>query len=219
MNKFLEKSKGIIFDVDGLLIDSEPLWYKTREAFAAKYGKTITSDIHERVVGMGMKEILLLLKNRLDLPGNIEDLMQEYRATFYHLAVEKKELTLMEGVTDVVQTLFNMGKVLAIATGGNTKGKMKEILRLFDMEKYFLIVVTSDQVRHGKPAPDIFLLTSEKMGIAKEECVILEDAVNGVQAAKNADMKVIGVQQDAVIAKKLSEEGADVVVTSLKELL
>lgn len=214
----LKGATAVIFDADGLLIDSEPLWDKTREEFAKKYGKVITPDFHVQFQGMGMKEVLTTIKNIWHIPGEIPDLMQSFRDTFYSLA-EKGKLQTMPGVKKLLEKLSLQKKILAVATGGHTGEKMLVILKRLELEKYFSLIVSSDEVPNGKPAPDIFLYTVERLHISKNKCVILEDAVNGVQAAKNAGMKVIGVQKDDHVRQLLIDNKADVTVKSLEELL
>lgn len=219
MQRLLANAQAIIFDVDGLLIDSEPLWDKAREEFARSYGKTFSPEVNESVRGRGMKDVMTIMKNDLGIGGELEDLIVKFRSLFYHLALEKKALRLMPGAKKLVEALSMDGKKLGIATSGHTKGKMQEILATYQLVPYFSTIVVGDQVRHGKPAPDIFLLTAKEMNLDKSECVILEDAVSGVMAAKNADIEVIGVQKDPSVAQQLHDAHADVVVSSLTDLL
>lgn len=218
MNSLLETAKAVIFDADGLLIDSEPLWDKTREEFAHTYGKEVTAGFHDRFRGMGMKEVLTRLQNEWNLPGEVPSLIQEFRETFYSLALGG-ELKLMPGTEKLIKELVEKGKKLAVATGGHTQEKMMAILERFGLATHFDLVISSDQVQNGKPAPDIFLFTASQLQLPKEQCVIVEDAVNGIQAAKAAGMTVIGVQRDDAVRKQLEENNADITVTSLEELV
>lgn len=219
MNKLLKQAKAVIFDVDGLLIDSESLWDRARNVFAQKYGKSFSESIHMRMRGMGMKEVLTVMKDELKIDGDLDTLIKQFRTTFYELALEQKQLSLMPGAQDIISSLFQDKKILAIATGGHAKEKMEEILHLLSLNGYFSVVVSSDQVKKGKPAPDIFLFTAEELQIPKEECVILEDAANGVEAAKRAGMKVIAVQKDEEMRKKLTSLVPDILVEGLEELI
>lgn len=213
----MSKVKAVIFDLDGLLIASENLWRKTDIELLR--GQNINYDIkiRSRIRGLGQKEAIELYQKELGLKGNIQTLIKERRAIFYSLA--KNRLKLLPGAEKFIKELFKKSYGLAIATGGHRKEKIKEILTQFNLGNYFSVLLSSDEVKHGKPAPDVYLATAARLGVKPLNCLVLEDAVNGVLAAKNAGMKVFGVNKDLEIRKKLKESGADKVFSSLQKIV
>lgn len=219
MNKLLENAKGVIFDVDGLLINSEPLWQLTRDEFFKKRGLVYDKSVDPKVIGRGIPDIMQFWKEYFGISGDVLELTKEYRALFYELALLSQKLRLMMGAEELVKKLFDDGKILAIATGGHTKEKMKDVLKAFDLEKYFSHIVSSDEIAKGKPEPDIFLHTIALLHLPGEKCVILEDAANGVDAAKRAGIPVIAVQKQQEMIDRITPFHPNELVDSLENLL
>ncbi len=217
MNSLLEHAKAVIFDADELLIDSKPMWdLATDELFAKNHLTWKEEDAH-LFLGRSIPNIIQMWKDMYGMQGDTNKITQEYREQFYHLALDSKKLQLMPGARELIEALVKVNKKLAVATGGHTREKMTAILEMLGIRQYFSVIVSSDDVRNGKPAPDIFLHAVEKLGLQNTDCVIVEDAVNGVEAAKAAGIPVIGVQTERKIL--LQEAGAAVAVLRLNELL
>lgn len=211
-------SDAIIFDMDGVLIDSEPLWQLAREEFLSRHNKAeVASEIQETAVGMGMRDEVILLQTKYAINGETGQLMREYRELFYTLALENKKLQWMAGVNELVKTLSSL-KPIAIATGGHTRDMVIKMLNLVSIASYFTVIVSSDDVSKGKPAPDVYLETARKLGVSQKRCIVVEDAVNGVIAAKRAGMIVFGVNKDNALRKKLTNAGAQKVFKSLDRI-
>ncbi len=209
--------KAVIFDVDGLLIDSEPLWNKARDVFMERKNMHYDKSIDDVAVGMGLREVILRWQELIGLNGETEELIKEYRKTFYEVALNE-QLVLMPGARELINRLSSRSFVLAIATGGHTKDKVTEIIKNLNLLQFFKVLVSSDDVSKGKPAPDVYLKTAGQLGVDPQECVVLEDAVNGVVAGKSAGMRVIGINIEDSIRAELLKAGADEVYKSLNEL-
>lgn len=205
----------VIFDMDGLLIDSEPFWFDANTKLLAKRGKEYTTEIFRKVVGKGEKEIMELFKAELGISGEIDDLIKERKEYLYESLL--KNLVAMEGAGELIEKLSKKYK-LAIATGGHSEQKAREILQALSIDTYFPIIVTSGDVKRGKPYPDIYLLTAEKLHVSPKDCLVMEDAVNGVEAAKAAGMMVFGINKDPWFYSKLQEAGANKVFKYLSEI-
>lgn len=211
--------KAVIFDADGLMINSEPAWLKTHDDFLKKYNIVMDEEALGKLHGIGLKQLIVRLRDDFHLEKSVEDLLSEYREVFYKNFSASEEMKIMEGVEEVAQTFFERGFQLAVATGGHTKKSMEEMLMTFNLLKYFEVIVSGDEVEKGKPNPDIFLLTAEKLGRLPSECLVLEDSVNGVVAAKAAGMRVVGVNKVSKYYHDMKEAGADEVFKSLRELI
>jgi HAD superfamily hydrolase (TIGR01509 family) len=205
--------KAVIFDLDGLLIDSEPVWNKADELFLqGKY----TQDLKRKILGMGHREIIELFKQEVGLTGDTDELIEKRRELFLNLLMQN--LNLFSGVKDLLENLTKKKYLLAIATGGYSEAKTEEILTKVGIRNYFSTIVSGDEVKRGKPFPDIYVKTAEKLHVEASECLVLEDAPNGIEATKSAGMIAYGVNSDEEIRKKLQERGADKVFSSLLEV-
>lgn len=216
MIKIPDYIQAVIFDVDGLLIDSEPYWHKTTEIFFAKHNKPFTTDVHHRIMGLGLREMMEYFKKEHGFTGDIDEMVTERKELVYAMLL--KEVKLMDGAEELIRALHKKGYPLAIATSAHTQDKTVLMLGKFGLAELFAFYVSGEDVKKAKPAPDIYLQTAKLLKIAPKNCLVLEDAPNGVIAGKAAGMYVIGVNKDQRIAKGLTAAKADVVVESLQEI-
>ncbi len=208
---------AVIFDLDGLLVDSEPAWARADELFLARRNVTYAGDLDQLLLGVGQQEALGVFRRRFGIRGSDEELIAERRGLLYQVLLA--DLRVMDGARELVKHLSRSGMDLAVATGGHDGERARDILRRAGLAGCFPLVVSSDEVKRGKPHPDVFLLTAERLGVVPADCVVLEDAPNGVVAARRAGMRVIGVNSDERVREDLGRSGADAVVASLKEIL
>lgn len=213
----LAGARAVIFDLDGLLVDSEPAWARADELFLARRNVACPGDLDELLLGVGQQEALEVFRSRFGIRGNDEELIAERRGLLYQVLLA--DLRVMEGARELVGDLSRSGMVLAVATGGHDGVRARDILERAGLWGFFSVVVSSDEVKRGKPHPDVFLLTAERLGVVPPDCVVLEDAPNGVLAARSAGMRVIGVNGDETVQEELGRSGADAVVASLKEIV
>ena len=205
--------KAVIFDLDGLLIDSEPIWNKADDLFLqGKYSQ----DLKEKIMGMGQREVIELFKKETGLEGDTDELLEKRRKLLNSLLMN--DLRLFAGAKNLLETLKLRKYAMAIATGGYSKTKTEEILTKVGIRNYFSVVVSGDEVKRGKPFPDIFLDAAKKLGVSPKVCLVLEDALNGIEAAKAAEMMSYGVNSDEKIRKQLKEKGAYEVFSNLLEI-
>jgi HAD superfamily hydrolase (TIGR01509 family) len=217
--QYIEEAKAVVFDMDGLLINSESIWRSARVMLLKAHGIRNPLENDSTTMGMGLKEAVTIYKDRYGFTQDISTLMKEYRQYVYSLIFENIATMLMPGAKELTQYLFAKKKLLGIATGGHTKEKVEEILDTLHLRSYFSVIVSCDDVVHGKPAPDVYYATAKGFGVTPKEIVVLEDAPNGVIAGKLAGMTVIGVNSDQAWSNKLYKAGANLVIESLKELL
>ena len=181
---------GLVFDLDGTLVDSMPAhfeaWCLALESFGVV--GVFREDVFYAMGGRPTKDIVLELNDEYDLPLDPDAVASAKREAYIRL------LDRVEIVEEVVAYAREQyGKVpMAVATGG-TRLVTEKTLRQTGLSDLFDEVVTSDDVVNGKPAPDMFLLAAEKIGVAPEKCRVLEDAPAGILAAQEAGMAVITV--------------------------
>lgn len=208
--------KTVIFDLDGLLINSEISWAEADKILLGKRGHTPTEELFVKRLGTGNKRTLEIYKEEFGMEDDLEKMTEERMELFYECL--EKNLSLMDGAHDLITELFHKDKKLAIATSGSHRDKIEMILQKLKVDKFFSVVVTGQDVRHNKPAPDIFILAAEKLRNSPEESLVLEDAPNGVIAGKAAGMMVYAVNADKSIREELKRAGADQVFGSLSEI-
>ncbi len=208
--------KAVIFDMDGLMIDSEPYWAMADKAFFEKYKKPYTLEINVHIMGMGQQEIMEYYKKEFGFVGDTWSLVTERKKLLYEFLLPN--VTLLEGVKEIVHSLYQEEVTMAVATSGHTVERAQSILGRVGLHKYFSLVVSGDDVEKSKPAPDIYLKTAELLYVEPSVCLVFEDAPNGVIAGKAAGMVVYGINKDDKILTKLQESGADKTFRSFLEI-
>lgn len=204
-----------IFDWDGTLANTTCAVVTSFQRTLKSIGVTVSDEFIERRIGIGaidtFKEALAATKTPFT-----EDLMKRLVREKIALQIDLADtVTVAEGSVGILGILFN--KVQIGLASMNNREVIDNLLRTKNMQKYFQTVVTADEVLHPKPDPEIFLLCAAKLGCRPKNCVVVEDSVFGVQAAKNAGMRCIAVPSGVYTKKELEEAKPDLIVDSLKE--
>ena len=182
----------IIFDNDGVIVDSEPYSIGTMQMALARKGVHLTVKwCYDNMLGRRTSDIINSVRNVSDVPFDEDSMLQDYRALFIERA--DKSLKAMSGVKTLLKKFHRAHMEFCMATSAPNfmtapKIKATGLMEYFNDKNIF----SGDQVRHGKPAPDLFLLAARKMGATPGECVVVEDSLVGVQAGRGAGMRVIG---------------------------
>jgi beta-phosphoglucomutase family hydrolase len=208
----IDDGKGVIFDLDGVLIDSG--WAHKQAWFdlAGKEGYKMSDDFFFETFGMQNAQILPMLAGR-DLSLEEIDRLSDWKEQRYRDLISD-ELVLSRGVERLLRELKDDGFLLAIGSSA-PKDNLKLIFQCLKLDTYIDACVTKEDVIEGKPAPDTFLRAAQKISLPPGHCVVVEDAIQGIEAAKSAGMHVIAVTTTRDRAD-LAE--ADIVVDSLDEL-
>lgn len=187
--------RGIVFDMDGLMLQSEELWSEVDREVALQYGRSFDASL--KPLFMGCEKIESARRFReayrlTDPPEVIARKRSELAYRYYREGVE-----LMPGLTELVEDMKAWRKPLAVATSADRQivSIVRERFRVFAS---FRAVVCADDVERGKPAPDLFLEAARRLRVAPGACLVLEDSPHGVTAALAAGMKVIGIPHAAV---------------------
>ena len=206
-------AQGFLFDLDGLLIDSEPLWKRAEEVVLARLGRQFSHRIAVQHMGMRMQECAEGMVAAYDLRDcTPEQFASDLVDAF--LAEMDRGVEAMPGADRAIRTAASHG-VLAIASSSPMR-IIDRALEHFGWSRRFIVRCSGDEVANGKPAPDIFLETARRLGIEPARCTVLEDSLNGARAARAAGMHCVAVP-GADFDTGQFEECADAILTSLEQ--
>ncbi|MHC4624314.1 MAG: HAD family hydrolase [Planctomycetota bacterium] len=203
---------GIIFDLDGVLIDTADFHKQSWFDLAEKEGFEITSQFFYETFGMQNYQIIPILAKR-DLPPEEINRLSKWKEQRYRNLIEDAQI-LAAGADALLVDLKQHGFLLAIGSSAPRKN-MDFVLERIGVADYFDALVVGEDVKNGKPAPDTFLKAAERLSLPPARCVVVEDAVAGVQAAKSAGMSVIALTTTRP-RKELHQ--ADLITDSLNHL-
>ncbi|MDA3941572.1 MAG: HAD family phosphatase [Spirochaetia bacterium] len=187
----MNSDKCIIFDMDGVLIDSEPLHFDFENRLFKSLGITVSQEVHETFVGTSSKTMWEIIKKTHSLPNTVPELVLKGNSEFLDYLDNQKSLELIKGIIELLQRLKVAGFNLILASSSPHK-LINHILSKCNIDEYFPIRISGDDVNNGKPDPEIFLKAAEVIGVKPENCLVIEDSTNGVNAAVKAGMKCVG---------------------------
>jgi HAD superfamily hydrolase (TIGR01509 family) len=208
--------RSVIFDLDGVLADSEPWWNEIDAKLLAEYGVAYRGEYHRNVLGVSYRLACEFYKKTFGLSASVEELMRrrgEIATEFF-----ANRIDLFPSVKPVLKELRQMNLRLAVATSSLT-ASARPFLARHELTGFFDVVVTGEEVERGKPAPDIYLSAAEKLGVPADACLVVEDALSGVAAAKAAKMRVAAIPDTRFVDPREYAKQADYVLSSLSELL
>ena len=181
----------IIFDMDGVIINSEPLHQECERELFSELNIFLTQQEHDRYLGVSGFYMWKQLIEKFDLKESVERLVEIQNTCFITKLEKLKYLPIIKGVKSLIKDLSEK-QVMLILASSSPQIVIDKILTLSKLEKYFKHIISGYEVKASKPAPDIFIKATEIAGVTPDKCIVIEDSKNGVKAAKHAGMKVIG---------------------------
>ncbi len=207
--------KAVIFDMDGILIDSEHHWQQTERALFRELGIELTDELLVQTRGLRTEEMVSHWRSRFRLDHVApEELMRQYDQRM--VETMKTDVSLMEGAEEAILFFREKGLPVALATC-STEEHIDAALDRHDLKKYFDLLVSAADGMQGKPHPEVYLRTAELLGIDPTLCLAIEDSFFGVIAAKAARMKVIAMP-DPSEYEQARYGAADLKIQSLTEI-
>jgi len=209
--------KAVIFDKDGVLIERFDLHFKSHSMVLAEFGVKIKKEDLIKRYGMKISEILrdILKQYGKKISESTAKRIASKKVKIY-VELTEKGLKLLPGVKEFLKFLKNKGYKIGLASS-DSKKTLQQFLRLTKTEKFFDVNIGGDEIKKGKPDPEIFLKCAKKLKVRPEDCVVVEDSVHGVKAAKKAGMKCIAVATGQTPREELQKMKPDWVLNTLKE--
>lgn len=208
-----ESIHAVIFDMDGVLIDSEPIQYRLEKDLFSELGFDLSEQEHRAFLGINNFEMISSLKKRFGFTGTIEETVRELRRRYLR-ELKGNGIPVIDGVTQLLSSLESAGLKLALASSA-PREQIDLVINQSCLGRYFSVLVSGDEVERSKPDPAVFLKAARLLNVGASACCVIEDSVNGVSAARNAGMRCVGFQNGCNGDHTL--DGADWVVESMNE--
>lgn len=206
------KTRAVIWDMDGVIADTAPYHFKAWQEVFRKRGVTITEDDFKRNFGQRNDRITRIVLGTDISPDELESVATEKEEGFRNRA--KNHLKPLPGAVELIKSLKEYGFLQALGSSAPPEN-VRLITRELKIERLFQVIVSGREVKEGKPSPLGFLLAAEKLGVEPKDCIVIEDAIAGVAAARKAGMRCLAVTNTN---PRTSLKGADLIVDSLKEV-
>ena len=211
----LNMLKAVIFDMDGVIVDSEPLHHKAYQKMFDDFSLEVSNKLYESFTGQSTQAICETLCDLFNLKGKAELLINRKRKYFKLLFDKNQEFQLIEGVLELIKDYHKSGLNLVLASSASMEN-INLIFKKFDLDTYFICKLSGADLRASKPHPEIFINAAEATGFSKESCFVIEDSTNGIRAAKSAGLFCVGFK--SFHSKNQDYTGADMIIDSFKEI-
>ena len=206
---------AVIFDLDGVLADSEPWWNQIDAKLLAEYGVSYRGEYHRNVLGVSYRLAVEFYKNAFHISASLEELMRQRGEIAIDFFANRVGLFPFAKMT--LEQLREMKLPLAVATS-SVSASARPLLDRTGIRSLFSVVITGDEVQQGKPHPDIYLRAAKKLGISPEACLVIEDSLAGIAAGKGANMRVAAIPDRRFVDPREYEKEANYVLGSLSEI-
>ena len=206
---------AVIFDLDGVLADSEPWWNQIDAKLLGEHGVSYRGEYHRNVLGVSYRLAVEFYKNAFHISVSVEELMRrrgEIATEFF-----ANRVGLFPSAKTTLEQLREMKLHLAVATS-SVSASARPLLDRTEIRSLFSVVITGDEVQQGKPHPDIYLRAAKKLEISPEACLVIEDALAGIAAGKAANMRVAAIPDRRFVNPQEYEKEANYVLGSLSEI-
>jgi HAD superfamily hydrolase (TIGR01509 family) len=206
--------EAVVFDLDGVLIASEEVWDAVRERYVLDRGGRYDAEVQRAMMGMSAPEWSRYLSEKAGVPAHAEDINREVVELM--LDAYERELPLVPGAVDAVRRMASAFP-LGLASSSN-RVIFEAVLELAGIADCFRATVSSEEVEHGKPAPDVYLEAARRLAVSPERCAAVEDSHAGIRSAKSAGMRVVTIPNPSYPPDTKALALADVTLASLEEL-
>jgi HAD superfamily hydrolase (TIGR01509 family) len=206
---------AVLFDMDGVLVDSEPRWNDVRIAYAAAHGRPWGLDDQHAVMGANSIQWATIMRDRLAIDVPVDRILSDVVAGVVS-EFRQGTVPVIPGAPEAVRRIAARWPV-AIASSSHPQ-VITAALDLLGLHDVFRSVISSDEVAHGKPEPDVYLLAAERLGAAPGRCLVVEDSTNGILAGKAAGAYVVLIPNPTVLPAQHAVSAADAIIERIDDL-
>jgi len=207
--------KAILFDMDGVIVDTEPLHCKAYYQMFDAVNIDVSDELYASFTGQSTISICRKLCSHFNLSEPPETLVALKRKFFKSIFETDKDLHLIEGVLDIIKDYHNNGMTLVLASSASMT-TINNVFDRFDLNQYFTAKLSGADLKASKPHPEIFIKAAEASGYQKSECIVIEDSTNGITAAKAAGIYCVGFKSPH--SKNQDYSKADLLIDSFNEI-
>jgi HAD superfamily hydrolase (TIGR01509 family) len=204
--------RAVVFDMDGVLADSEPTYAEAMDDVLASLGKTVTPELHAKIMGTGVEDTWTILIRELGLPGRMDEYIPAYDRDLVERLAKLSDP--LPGVVPLIRTLRENRIPIAVASS-SWMGWMDALLSGIGLRDVFDALASATEVAHPKPAPDLYRLAASRLDVPPEACTAIEDTPTGLRAAKSAGMYAVQVRASSTAFPPL--DLADAVIDTLED--
>lgn len=213
----IKNIKACIFDLDGTLVDSMWMWPEIDKEYLGRFGIEYDDNLKNEIDGISFHETAVYFKNKFGISDSIEKICKDWEDMAYDKY--KYEVKEKRGCQKFLEQLKSKGIKMGIATS-NKRSMVDVVLESLGIKNFFEVITTSDEVKKGKPAPDVYLTTAKLLNVEPKHCLVFEDVVAGIIAGKSAGMKVCAVEDDFTReVRQRKKELSDYYIDDYSELL
>lgn len=207
--------EAFIFDMDGVIVDSENMYTQNEQLVFSSLGLKISSEEHAAFQGTATRDMWKILKSRYGLKQSLENLIAASNQLAFEYFEKAETIEPIPGIRALLGRLRQKNIPTALASS-STSQIIEIILQKTQLRDFFSVIVDSTMVAESKPAPDIFLLAAKKLNVSPQKCVVIEDSTNGIAAAKSAEMFCIAFQ--GAFANSQDQSAADVIISDFESV-
>lgn len=207
--------KAVIFDMDGVIIDSEPLHHKAYHMMFKDVNADVTSEQYEAFTGQSTLNVCKQVCETFNLDASPETLVAIKRKHYEQIFENDKTFDLIDGVLDLIKDYHANGLTLVLASSASMPS-INRIFNRFNLNSYFKAKLSGADLKASKPHPEIFIKAAKASGFKREECFVIEDSTNGIKAANTANIFCVGF--DSVHSKNQDYSTANKVITNFKAI-
>ena len=207
--------KAIIFDMDGVIVNSEPLHRKAYFDMFEEFNLNVSNRLYESFTGKSTSAICKELCEIFDLSISHEKLMLSKRKHFKTIFDNDPKFQMIDGALSLIKNYFYNNLTLILASSASMTN-INRIFKKFDLDKFFKAKISGADLKESKPNPEIFIKAAKLSGFNKSECIVIEDSTNGIIASKSAGIYCIGFNSPN--SKNQNYDKADLVVSNFNEI-
>lgn len=206
--------KAVIFDMDGVLVDSEPLHYESDSELLRRLGISVPDGYLDRFIGMSNPAIWEAIASEFKIQKDVREILNAQLSLKLKL-LKRAEVKPIDGIPELLKEIRRAGLPVAVASSSSAIF-IKEVLKRIGVDRLIDGFVSGESVANSKPEPDVFLKAAEFLGVLPADCVVIEDSKNGTIAAKRAGMKCVGFNNPHPGNQDLS--AADLIIDDFRKL-